>query len=132
MRSSVICHLAVIHDELRDVMEKDERLDKEFIQAVYYDVDLKKLQSSGGNVPKNEGKTEIATKKSSSPPPKKQTPGPAKLPRSEQTSVTNKPGPKSKTKPGPKSKTRTKVIKLDDSMEENDGIPDLDLFVSDD
>ena len=46
--------------------------------------------------------------------------------------VTNKPGPKSKTKPGPKSKTRTKVIKLDDSMEENDGIPDLDLFVSDD
>merc|ERR1712223_594882 len=78
LRSSVICHLAVIHDELRDVMEKDERLDKEFIQAVYYDVDLKKLQSSGGIAPKNEGKTEIATKKSSPPPPKKQTPGPAK------------------------------------------------------
>ena len=47
----MICHLAVIHGELRNVMEKDERLTKEFIKNVFYDVDLKKLEESGADIP---------------------------------------------------------------------------------
>ena len=32
-------------------MEKDERLTKEFIKNVFYDVDLKKLEESGADIP---------------------------------------------------------------------------------
>ena len=46
----MICHLAVIHGELRNVMEKDERLTKEFIKNVFYDLDLKKLEESGAQI----------------------------------------------------------------------------------
>ena len=43
LRNSMICHLALFHDELRDIMEKDEKLSKDFIKFVFYDVDLKKI-----------------------------------------------------------------------------------------
>ena len=64
LRNSMICHLSVIHDELRDVMEKDERISKDFIKAVYYDVDLKRIEESGGKVPspQKEEKTENVSK----------------------------------------------------------------------
>ena len=43
LRNSMICHLALFHDELRDIMEKDEKLSKDFIKSVFFDVDLKKI-----------------------------------------------------------------------------------------
>ena len=35
-KTAAICHLAIQHHELRGVMEKDERLSKDFINDVYY------------------------------------------------------------------------------------------------
>ena len=35
-KTAAICHLAIQHHELRAVMEKDERLSKDFINDVYY------------------------------------------------------------------------------------------------
>ena len=57
----MICHLAVIHGELRNVMEKDERLTKEFIKNVFYDVDLKKLEESGADIPSPQKSPEKTT-----------------------------------------------------------------------
>merc|ERR1711874_499662 len=93
LRNSMICHLAVIHDELRDVMEKDSRLSKDFIKAVYYDVDLKKMESSGGKIPspQKEKPSENVTKNS-----------PQKA----------KPGPKSKTKPKEKVAQKRNAMSL--------------------
>ena len=42
-KKSVICHLAIQHHELRDKLEKDPALSKEFVMDIYYDVDLKKV-----------------------------------------------------------------------------------------
>ena len=58
----MICHLAVIHGELRNVMEKDERLTKEFIRNVFYDVDLKKLEESGADTPSPQKSPEKTTR----------------------------------------------------------------------
>ena len=58
----MICHLAVIHGELRNVMEKDERLTKEFIKNVFYDVDLKKLEESGADIPSPQKSPEKLTR----------------------------------------------------------------------
>ena len=58
----MICHLAVIHGELRNVMEKDERLTKEFIKNVFYDVDLKKLEESGADIPSPQKSPEKPTR----------------------------------------------------------------------
>ena len=58
----MICHLAVIHGELRNVMEKDDRLTKEFIKNVFYDVDLKKLEESGGDIPSPQKSPENPTR----------------------------------------------------------------------
>ena len=62
LRNSMICHLAVIHGELRNVMEKDERLTKEFIKNVFYDVDLKKLEESGADIPSPQKSPEKPTR----------------------------------------------------------------------
>ena len=55
----MICHLSVIHHELREVMEKDSRISKDFIKAVYYDIDLEKLKASGAKIssPKKNSKS---------------------------------------------------------------------------
>ena len=58
----MICHLAVIHGELRNVLEKDERLTKEFIKNVFYDVDLKKLEESGVDIPSPQKSPEKPTR----------------------------------------------------------------------
>ena len=46
-KTAAICHLAIQHHELRGIMEKDDRLSQDFINDVYYDVDLKKAQNAG-------------------------------------------------------------------------------------
>ena len=129
---SVICHLAIQHHELREKLEKDSSLNKEFIQEIYYDVDLKKVQeelkdlgiqpvekpSEAAEKPKedtNEETKEEAPKspvKKSKPGPasKKTTPGPASKKTVETPPPSKpKPGPASSKKPkvGPKSKTQT-------------------------
>ena len=43
LRNSMICHLALFHDELRHVLEKDDKMTKDFIKSVFYDIDLKKI-----------------------------------------------------------------------------------------
>ena len=43
LRNSMICHLALFHNELRDIMDKDEKLSKDFIKSVFHDVDFKKI-----------------------------------------------------------------------------------------
>ena len=35
-RNAAICHFAIQHHELRNLMKKDDRLSKEFILDVYY------------------------------------------------------------------------------------------------
>ena len=105
-KTAAICHLAIQHHELRGIMEKDERLSKDFINDVYYDVDLKKAQNNTG-IEKKEPKDESSTPKQSITEVEKKTP---------------KPGPKSKTRPGPKSRTKAKSPVPDEDPED---IPDL-------
>jgi len=40
-RMSTICHFAIQHHELRDVLNRDERLPENFVSDLYYDIDLK-------------------------------------------------------------------------------------------
>ena len=91
----MICHLAVIHGELRDIMNRDERLTKDFVKSVYYDVDLKKIEESGGTIPSPEKSPEKPVKSAEDD--------------NDLAGNGNKPGPKSKTKPGPKSRTKANV-----------------------
>jgi len=114
LRNSMICHLAVIHDELRDVMEKDSRISKDFIKAVYYDIDLKKLQASGGKIPSPQ----------KSPPKVQQSENFAK----------NSPPKKAETngyKPGPKSKTKKPKESLEEENSDNVDDPEDFDFPSD-
>ena len=123
----MICHLAVIHGELRNVMEKDERLTKEFIKNVFYDVDLKKLEESGADIPS----------------PQKSPEKPTQVEKIKETNVSPKagvgvngykPGPKSKTRPGPKSRTKPwdtpvaekEIVKEPSSNDDSDEVDDPD------
>jgi len=40
-RISMICHFAIQHHELRDVLNRDERLPENFVSDLFYDIDLK-------------------------------------------------------------------------------------------
>ena len=108
-------------------MVKDERLSKEYIQDIYWDVDLKKAEedfkNNGYKFPAEKAENDDLEKlppKKSSPPPTPNIESPKKA-----TATKNKPGPKSKTKvdntseegqedsakkskPGPKSKKDAK------------------------
>ena len=53
LRNSMVCHLALSHGELVDVMKKDEHLTQDFIDSVFfYNEDLKKLQESSAKYEK--------------------------------------------------------------------------------
>jgi len=115
LRNSMICHLCVIHDELRDVMEKDSRISKDFVKAVYYDVDLKKIQESGGKIP--------------SPPKTQQNENITKddsFRKVQETENITENSPK-KRKPGPKSKTKKKSKESSDE-ENSDNVDDPEDF----
>ena len=126
-KKSVICHLAIQHHELRDKLEKDPELSKEFVMDIYYDVDLKKvteeLKDQGIQaVDKPSEKAPQPAKEEETPkPPTPVKPNNKPGPASSKKVTPNKPGPKSKTqtptptppssnkkpKIGPKSKTQT-------------------------
>ena len=119
-KTAAICHLAIQHHELRGIMEKDERLSQDFINDVYYDVDLKKASqnnTTGITVAekKNDTKDEPSTPKASTTEVDKKT--------------TPRPGPKSKTRPGPKSRTKAfkspEVKSDDDNDDDPEDVPDL-------
>ena len=120
----MICHLSVIHHELRDVMEKDSRISKDFIKAVYYDIDLEKLKASGAKIPspKKAEQNENVTKDS-----------PKKLVQTSENTAKNSPK-KAENKgyrPGPKSRTKKvgKKKRKESSEEENsDNVDDPEDF----
>jgi len=124
LRNSMICHLSVIHHELRDVMEKDSRISKDFIKAVYYDIDLEKLKASGTKIPspKKAEQNENVTKDS-----------PKKLVQNSENTAKNSPK-KAENKgyrPGPKSRTKKvgKKKHKESSEEENsDNVDDPEDF----
>lgn len=120
-KTATICHLAIQHHELRKYMEKDDRISKEFVSDVYYDVDLKKAQNAGlqpGVKPdsdsapedeksdeENENKSDFSDEKSS-----------------KSYDKTPKVGPRSKTRPVPKS--RMKQTEPETEID-NEDIPDF-------
>ena len=116
---SVICHLAIQHHELREKLEKDPSLNKEFIQEIYYDVDLKKVQEELKDlgiqpVEKPSEATEKAKEEAPKSPVKASKPGPASSKTVDTPPPSKpKPGPASSKKPkvGPKSKTQTPTPK---------------------
>ena len=57
LRNAMICHLALFHNELRDIMEKYEKFSKDFIKSVFYDVDMKKIWKIVVNEATKLGKT---------------------------------------------------------------------------
>jgi len=64
-RMSTICHFAIQHHELRDVLNRDERLPENFVSDLYYDIDLKE-----GKLDQNKP-TEKTTPASAKPEPAK-------------------------------------------------------------
>jgi len=53
-RMSTICHFAIQHQELRDVLAKDERLPENFVKDLYYDIDLKEGRITENNATETE------------------------------------------------------------------------------
>ena len=47
-----ICHLALRHHELRGILDEDERLSEDFVNDVYYDVDLIEAKRNPSGLPK--------------------------------------------------------------------------------
>jgi len=45
------CHLALCHNELRFALKKDERLSEDFVNDVYYDVDLQEAKRNPSGLP---------------------------------------------------------------------------------
>ena len=92
------------------VMDRDPRLSKDFIKAVYYDEDLKNLESSGGKIPSPQNEKTIENVPKNSP---------------------QKVGTNESVKLGSKSKTNPKNSKDSDDSDDVDDPDDFDFQSND-
>jgi len=139
IKKSMVCHLAVQHYELRPIMEKDSRLTKEFVMAVYYDVDQEKPKETD-----NKPTIKTVKKESNDKTTPKAVTTAATCDSNKGSSPNNtgikktvgkyKPGPKSKTRPKEveKKKKQRSVKQKSDDSEEDDDVPDLSSDLSSD
>jgi len=148
IKKSMVCHLAIQHQELRPIMDADSRLTPDFVNNVYYDVDQEKQKEEAAktatktvtttaNTAKKESddKTTAKTAKSTSTEIKKaSSPNNSAKTGIKKTVGKYKPGPKSKTRPKEvEKKKKQRKQKSDDSEEEeDDDVPDLSSDLSSD
>lgn len=76
-RMSAVCHFAIQHHELRDVLKKDERLRINFVSDLYYDIDLKEGKLNENKPAENISSSPIKSEITKAPEPAKK---PAKVP----------------------------------------------------